>query len=70
MLAYLTTAEYEFKKEEEELNLEKIDTLWFGGIQPGTSEQMLKEMIEQHAPFKHIQPIDFVRPQSGFTFVE
>ncbi|KAE9993259.1 hypothetical protein EG327_005866 [Venturia inaequalis] len=72
MLTYLTTAEYEFKEEEEEeeLNLDQVDTLWFGEIPPGIPEQALKDLIEQHAPVKHMQPIDYVRPQSGFTFVE
>lgn len=72
MLTYLTTAEYEFKEEEEEeeLNLDQVDTLWFGGIPPGIPEQALKDLIEQHAPVKHMQPIDYVRHQSGFTFVE
>jgi hypothetical protein len=50
-------------------DVEGMDSLWVGNIAPGTSDQMLKDLIEQHVPVKELKPILHGDREFGWSII-
>ena len=51
------------------LDVEGMDSLWVGNIAPGTSDQMLRDLIEQHVPVKELKPILHGDREFGWSII-